>query len=155
MRVFVDTEFTDFIDCDLISIALVADDGREFYGERADYDQASCSEFVRAAVLSQLGQYPGRVFDRCTLRKALMEWLAQFDGESERLLCFDYFGDWELLCDLLGDPPSNWQAVNVIDLIDRRRLEDYFRAYGGRHHALADARASLYAMPETRATDND
>lgn len=59
MRLFVDTEFTDFIDCDLISIALVATDGREFYGERSDYDQASCSEFVRAAVLSQLGQYPG------------------------------------------------------------------------------------------------
>lgn len=30
MRVFVDTEFTDFIDCDLISMGLVADDGREF-----------------------------------------------------------------------------------------------------------------------------
>ncbi|SFJ84850.1 protein of unknown function [Paraburkholderia megapolitana] len=38
MRIFVDTEFTDFIDCDLISIALVADDGREFYAERNDFD---------------------------------------------------------------------------------------------------------------------
>ena len=56
MRVFVDTEFTDFIDCDLVSVALVADDGREFYGERSDFDRASCREFVRAAVLSQLGQ---------------------------------------------------------------------------------------------------
>lgn len=27
-NVYVDVEFTDFIDCDLISIALVADDGR-------------------------------------------------------------------------------------------------------------------------------
>ncbi len=36
MRVFVDCEFTDFIECELISLALVADDGREFYGERSD-----------------------------------------------------------------------------------------------------------------------
>ncbi|CAN7465581.1 hypothetical protein [Paraburkholderia hospita] len=155
MRVFVDTEFTDFIECDLISIALVADDGREFYGERSDYDQASCSEFVRAAVLSQLGQHPGRVFTRSALRAALVAWLVQFDGESERLLCFDYSGDWELLCDLLGGPPSDWQAVNVAGLIDRHRSEDYYRVHGGRHHALADAHANRYAMSETDAAGND
>ena len=49
-------EFSDFIECDLTSIALVADGGRDFYGERSDFDRASCREFVRAAVLSQLGQ---------------------------------------------------------------------------------------------------
>jgi hypothetical protein len=54
MRLFVDTEFTDFINCDLISIALAADDGREFYGERSDYDDASCTAFVREAVIAQL-----------------------------------------------------------------------------------------------------
>ncbi|CAB3809093.1 hypothetical protein LMG28614_06950 [Paraburkholderia ultramafica] len=47
MRVFVDTEFTDFIDCELVSIALVADDGREFYGERSDYDRARCPIIAR------------------------------------------------------------------------------------------------------------
>jgi len=67
MRVFVDTEFTDFIDCDLISVGLVAEDGREFYGERSDFDMRACSEFVRAAVLPQLGQHPGRVFTRDAL----------------------------------------------------------------------------------------
>ncbi|WP_288831193.1 3'-5' exoribonuclease [uncultured Paraburkholderia sp.] len=95
MRLFVDTEFTDFIDCDLVSIALVADDGREFYGERSDYDRASCNEFVRAAVLSQLGQYPDRVYTREALRAALVAWLDQFADESERVLCFDYGGDWD------------------------------------------------------------
>ncbi|MFM0478751.1 3'-5' exonuclease family protein [Paraburkholderia strydomiana] len=148
MRVFVDTEFTDFIDCDLVSIALVADDGREFYGERSDYDRASCSEFTRAAVLSQLGQHPERLFIRDTLRAALIEWLAGFDGEPERLLCFDYGGDWELLCDLLDGPPEGWQALNVAGLLDRHRSEAYYRAHGGRHHALVDARANRYAMDE-------
>ena len=146
MRVFVDTEFTDFIDCDLVSVALVADDGREFYGERSDYDRANCSEFTRAAVLSQLGQHPERVFTREALRTEVVAWLVGFDSEPERLLCFDYGGDWELLCDLLDGPPAGWQALNVAGLLDRQRSEAYYRAHGGRHHALADARANRYAM---------
>ena len=32
-----DTEFTDFVRPGLISIALVAENGREFYAERTDY----------------------------------------------------------------------------------------------------------------------
>jgi hypothetical protein len=147
MHVFVDCEFTDFINCDLVSIALVADDGREFYGERSDYDPASCSEFVRAAVLPQLGQHPERVFTREALRAALVAWLAQFDHEPERQLCFDWGGDWELLCDLLDGPPPGWQAFNVAGQLDRHRSEDYYRIHGGRHHALHDARANRYALP--------
>jgi hypothetical protein len=120
MRLFVDTECTQFIDCDLISIGVVADDGREFYGERSDYDDASCSEFVRAAVLSQLA------------------WLDEFAHEPVRLLCFDYSGDWELLCDLLDGPPAGWQACRIE--LDLARVEHYYRAHAGRHHALIDAR---------------
>jgi hypothetical protein len=148
MRVFVDTEFTDFIDCDLVSVALVADDGREFYGERSDFNLSSCGEFTRAAVLSQLGQHPDRVFTRKALQAALVAWLAGFDGEPERLLCFDYGGDWELLCDLLDGPPAGWQALNVAAQLDRQRSEAYYREHGGRHHALTDARANRYAMGE-------
>jgi hypothetical protein len=147
MRLFVDTEFTDFIDCDLISIALVADDGREFYGERSDYDDASCTAFVREAVIPQLGQYPGRVFTREALRAALLAWLAQFDSE-ERMLCFDYAGDWDLFVDLVGEVPDGWIACHIGYALDAERSERYFRQYGGRHHALCDARANRYAMPD-------
>ena len=51
MLIFLDTEFTAFMRPDLISIALVSEDGREFYAERTDYRQADCSDFVRATVL--------------------------------------------------------------------------------------------------------
>ncbi|CAD6531829.1 3'-5' exoribonuclease [Paraburkholderia hiiakae] len=149
MRIFVDCEFTDFLECELISIGFVADDGRVFYGECSEYDPASCNEFVRAAVLPQLGQHPGCVFTRETLRAALVAWLDQFDSESERLLCFDYGGDWDLLCELLDGPPPGWDAVNVAGLLDQRRCEDYYRANGGRHHAIADARAKRYAIVGT------
>jgi len=50
-RLFVDTEFTDFIDCELLSIGIVSEDGREFYGERSDVDLTRCSDFARVAVL--------------------------------------------------------------------------------------------------------
>lgn len=59
MLIFVDTEFTDFVQIDLISVALVADDGREFYAERTDYCRADCNDFVRAAVLPKLGRIDG------------------------------------------------------------------------------------------------
>lgn len=48
MLVFLDTEFTAFVRPDLISIALVAEDGREFYAERTDYYREDCSDFVKA-----------------------------------------------------------------------------------------------------------
>jgi hypothetical protein len=82
MHLLVDTEFTDFIDCDLISITLVADDGREFYGERSDYDDVSCTAFVREAVIPQLGRYPRRIFTREALRAALLAWMAQFESDQ-------------------------------------------------------------------------
>ena len=146
MRLYVDTEFTDFLDCDLISMALVAEDGREFYGERSDFDLQIRSEFVRAAVLPQLGQFPHRVFTREALRAELLAWLDQFAEEPERILCVDYAGDWELLLDLIGELPPGWVAQQVNAQLDPTRLETYYREHGGRHHALFDARANRYAM---------
>ena len=50
--IFVDTEFTDFINTELISIGLVTDDGNHyFYAELDDYNPKACSEFVRNVVL--------------------------------------------------------------------------------------------------------
>ena len=143
MRIFVDTEFTDFIDCDLISIALVADDGREFYAERNDFDQSACSAFVREAVLPQLGQYPERLFSRSDLHTALHDWLRQFGSGT---FCMDFNGDWDLLVDALDGVPDGWEAQLVWDQADKVRLESYFRQFGGRHHSLHDARALRYAV---------
>ena len=59
MLIFLDTEFTKFSYPDLISLALVAEDGREFYAERTDYRQNECSAFVQETVLPLLGRVPG------------------------------------------------------------------------------------------------
>ena len=51
MRLFVDTEFTDLLNCDLISIGAVSEDGKhEFYGERSDFDLSQYNEIGRAHV---------------------------------------------------------------------------------------------------------
>ncbi|WP_433704181.1 hypothetical protein [Paraburkholderia sacchari] len=149
MRVFVDCEFTDFIDCDLISIGLVADDGREFYGERSDYDGTACSVFVREAVLPQLGQQSDCVYSREGLRNALRAWLGQFGGE--RVVCVDFATDWDLMLDLLDGETNGWQAQLVP--VDQGRLEMYFAQHPGRHHALVDARAQRYAMQGASISD--
>ena len=47
MIVFLDTEYTDPIQIDLISIGMVSEDGRaEFYAERNDYRASDCNDFV-------------------------------------------------------------------------------------------------------------
>ena len=146
LRVFIDTEFTDFVVRDLISIALVAEDGREFYGENADYDRSACSEFVISVVVPQLGQLPNRVLPRETLRAELLTWLEQFRNESDPRLCFDYAGDWELLIGLLMELPAPWAAEQIHSNLNQERLDAYYRQYGARHHALHDARANRLAF---------
>ena len=48
LMVFLDCEFTDFIDCDLVAIGMVSEDGQHaFYAERNDYRRDWESDFVR------------------------------------------------------------------------------------------------------------
>ena len=57
MLIFLDTEFTDFpeSECDLISIGLVDENGREFYAESTQFRREACSDFVVDVVLPLLG----------------------------------------------------------------------------------------------------
>lgn len=150
MLVFLDTEFTDFVQMDLISVGLVAEDGREFYGERNDYMLETCSDFVRASVLPLMHKVPEARCSAAHLTHRLHQWFA---SHSEPItVVFDYASDWELLADALqgnGSQPlpqcieEKWllQYDVVRDPIFRQASQ---AAYGGNwqpHHALADARA--------------
>lgn len=150
MLIFLDTEFTDFVQIDLISIGLVSDDGREFYAERSDYCRSDCSGFVHAAVLPILGRIDGAVCTRTELTLRLRSW---FDSLPEpATLVFDYFSDLELLADaLLGDDfdklPANVGEKLMLgseivgDPAYQRALDRTFTRDWPRHHALVDARA--------------
>ena len=77
MLIFLDTEFTDFARPDLISLALVSEDGREFYAERTDYDPERCSEFVRETVLPLLDELAAAL-------RAAQEFIEQYDAATVR-----------------------------------------------------------------------
>lgn len=83
MLIFLDTEFTDFIDCELISIGMVSDGNHEFYAERTDYDRSLCSDFVREAVLPFLGKTPVASCSRAELSQRLWNWFATLPGKVQ------------------------------------------------------------------------
>lgn len=106
MLIFLDTEFSDFLLSDLISIALVSEDGREFYAERTDYNRNACSSFVHDTVIPLLGRVPGAACERPELSKRLHAW---FDALPEpATVVFDYSDDAVLLDKAFGGrPPPN------------------------------------------------
>lgn len=145
MLIFLDTEFTDFIDCELISIGMISEDGqREFYAERSDYQAQWCNQFVHAAVLPQLGKV-GPALDRAQLAVRLVEWFVTLP-HGVTVGC-DSFTNWELLVDALGDACP----TNLIGRHDLRESIDspifqhaavrYHEQGGPWHHPLRDARA--------------
>lgn len=146
-RYFLDTEFTDFDTPQLISLAIVGEDGREFYGESLDFAYPLCSDFVRQVVLPQLGQFPGRSMRVAQLRDELRTWLMAVPIKPMPVLCYDFQGDFELVGHLLGSPlPRGWKDENVALKIDAQRLKEYIAQHGGEHHALYDARANAFAF---------
>jgi hypothetical protein len=146
MLIFVDTEFTDFTNPELISIALVTDDGQhEFYAE-LPVDQQRCNTFVIETVLPQLGNIDGAQCDVNELAKRLGHWLGQFAARSP-VICFDFDGDWHLFCRALHCELPDWlQGKNVFTNLDPVAVQMYFIENGLRdHHALNDARANRHA----------
>lgn len=148
-RYFVDTEFTDFRleTRELISIAIVGEDGREFYGECSDFDRTCCNEFVREIVLPQLGNVPGRSMPLVMLREELHEWLQAVPTKPKPVLSYDSDCDYQLILHLLdGRLPRGWKHENVFLKIDANRFAEYISVNGGEHHALFDARANAFAF---------
>lgn len=145
MIVFLDTEFTDALDCDLISIGMISENGlHEIYLERNDYRSDWCNPFVQAAVLPQLGQI-GNCVNRQDLSNRLAEWLSSIPEEIT--IACDNYVDWELLIDCLGEVrPANLLAKREIlpvgdQIVFNHAVVEYHERNGGWHHALHDARA--------------
>lgn len=152
MLVFLDTEFTGFESPELISLALVGEDGREFYAERTDYDRNKCNDFVRETVLPLLGRVPGAACDGPQLTNRLRDWFERLPETAT--LIFDFEGDWLLLSDAwLGtahkQAPANVGEKLHLDIhtithpVFETALNRVFTQQWPPHHALADARALM------------
>jgi hypothetical protein len=116
MKVFFDTEFTGLHKgTSLISIGLVAEDGRSFYAENSEYDKSQLNNWLKDNVIantsylkdsgnselastSLYGFY--HVEGLSGIRADLADWLGQFDEVEIWSDCLAY--DWVLFCDIFG-----------------------------------------------------
>ncbi|MFS2113405.1 hypothetical protein [Herbaspirillum frisingense] len=150
LKIFIDTEFTDFIDCHLISLGMVAESGEEFYAE-VPYPDAACSSFVREAVIPLLGMLPNSKCEVKDLKEKVIDWFGLVRSKAEFLeICFDYQTDWDLLADAMDSCVPQWCLPRFIgrNINELLRYSFHKKNKLPEHHALYDARANLYAFRE-------
>jgi hypothetical protein len=183
MRYWFDTEFIeDGKTIDLISIGIVAEDGRELYAESREADLKRADQWVKDNVVVHLvhhghGEHVSADdFPSCPLRyrKTIAAMMIDFCdpekyGKPEFWAYYaDY--DWVALCRLFGrmiDLPKGWPMYcrDIKQEADRMeewiRVEDSRPSYKlrlpeqgkGEHHALADARWNREAWEYLRDLD--
>lgn len=152
VKIFIDTEFTDLVDMDLISIGLVMEDSRAFYAERNDFDVGLCNDFVHSQVLPLLRSPGAMVLSRQDLRNAVDAWLAPF-ADAEPLICYDHVVDWAQLWDLYDRQAPAWLGQrNIRANLDLDAWASFFKETGlAQHHALNDARANKAAYRKEKS----
>ena len=159
---FLDCEFTDLAQPQLLSLALVSLDGREWYAQwsldcaRGSALAGQANSFVQDTVLPQFETLPqSGARSWAEFGQGLVAFLESIG--TERLeVAYDFHADFDLLESLLrnGGLWATWQTrlepTHVGYLLgspdSERAMEkawhDSFMAQGlERHHALADARA--------------
>jgi hypothetical protein len=157
MRFFLDSEFyEDGKTIDLISIALLAEDGREFYAVNREAQLHRVSDWVRENVLPHLPPYGPKWEPRQVIARRLRDFINDSKGKPE---FWAYYGDydWVVFCQLFGtmkDLPRGWPmfcmdlkqlSVDVGSPKHPKQKKDV-------HNALADARwnRDLYAFLMTK-----
>jgi hypothetical protein len=173
MKYFLDTEFyEDGSTIDLISIAVVAEDGREFYACSTEARLDRVSPWVREHVLPQLPRYDDKMWiSRSTIAQRLDRFV--YTLSDPRLPMHDrgpqfwaYFADydWVALCQLFGTMmtlPQHFprhcmdlkQWAVQLGVNKDNVLSGWPKQEHGEHNALHDARwnAELYAFLEEKA----
>ncbi|QDD64288.1 hypothetical protein EJD96_08980 [Herbaspirillum seropedicae] len=151
INVFIDTEFTDFADPQLISIGMASETGEEFYAE-IPYDLQHCSEFVKETVLPMLGYASEAEMTKDDLREKIARWLRITRPRHGVLrICYDYQTDWDLFVEAMGGQIPTWCIGRLVaDRINELLRREYHQQNClPEHHALNDARANRYAFQES------
>jgi sugar/nucleoside kinase (ribokinase family) len=147
MNVFLDTEFTDFLDPRLISLGMASEYGEDFYAE-VPYPDHACSAFVKETIIPLLGKIPHSHFTFFNLRLEIIKWLEIVRRNKENVfICVDYQADWDLFCNALDYRVPSWCHYKLVtDEIVELMLFDFFKHSGlPEHHALYDAQANRHA----------
>jgi hypothetical protein len=146
--VFIDTEFTDFKNSQMISIGLVSETGAELYLETT-FPQNECSDFVKAVVWPLLWHTPDVTVTSLEIRDRLVTWLDSIRrGDEDITIMFDYITDWTLFGEALDYrlPPYISAACIGPNHFSKKVAKEWMEQQGlAEHHALYDARANMYA----------
>jgi len=139
MKFWFDTEFfEDGHIIELISIGIVAEDGRTYYAEVAGAEYiANKSDWLRENVQPHL---TGDTKYRSTIREEIVE----FVGENPEFWAYYASYDWVVLCQLFGrmiDLPKGWPMFvrDVKQLCVDCGNPNLPKQSGAEHSALADA----------------
>jgi hypothetical protein len=143
MRFWYDTEFLeDGRTIDLVSIGVVAEDGREYYAVSTEFDPARAVPWVREHVLPQL---PPQADPEWRPRERIKADLLDFLGPDPELWAWIGPYDHLVLVQLWGDmtalprhlPRYTREVKQLWEHLGRPPLPPQ---PGGNHHALDDAR---------------
>jgi hypothetical protein len=140
MRYFFDTEFIeDGKTIDLISIGIVAEDGRELYLISNEYDESKASDWVKENVLKHIDKSEG--ISRADIKAQIFA----FVGDKPEFWAYFADYDWIVMCQLFGrmiDLPEGWPMF-CMDLKQLHIMKARPRMPTPpteHHHALADAK---------------
>jgi hypothetical protein len=146
VRFFYDTEFIeDGVTIDLVSIGVVAEDGREYYAVSTEFDPSKAGSWVRENVLPKLPSPADRAWrSREQIRTELLDFLG---SPSNGIELWAWIGAYDhvALAQLWGAMPAMPRQLPRFTRDLRQRWEDVGKPHlppapANAHDALADAR---------------
>ena len=164
MRYFYDCEFIeDGRTIELVSVGVVAEDGREFYAVSTDFDPATAGPWVRRNVLPKLpNPSSGAWMSRTRLRDELYDFLTSPPTGGVEMWAWVGAYDHVAVCQLWGDmtalpaamPRYTRDVRQLWEMAGRPELppapDDAHDALADARHNLAKFRAVLAAAPHLR-----
>jgi hypothetical protein len=167
----IDTEFTDFINCDLLSLGAVSEDGNhEFYVEINDYTPEFRSQFVLDTIMPLMDSAKyGKSFNVAS--QHLTSWVNSLPAD-EIVVIVDYHKDAHFMQQMLQVRLLNkrvsyyYITPGFVNMLHERGISkspegeleamramvsktlEYFTIDPRQHHALVDAKANRYGWVE-------
>lgn len=148
MRYFIDTEFMEsgpYYPVTLLSIGIVAEDGRELYEISREADHHRANDWVSANVLPHLGDRPPQALNT-------IAWIIQQFVGDDKPEFWGYYADydWVVFCQIFGamiNLPKGWPMYcrdikQYADEVGNPKLPEQDST---EHNALNDARWNLKA----------
>jgi hypothetical protein len=179
MKYFLDTEFIETVGhIELISIGIVAEDGREYYAVHTEADLKNADQWVNDNVLAKMPEYNKGYHDLrkgggsdekygkksiVDIRKELHFWCGQENNVVEKCEFYGYFADydWVVFCWIFGrmiNLPKGFPMYcrDLKQMMDEKnnptiKQHSNYPTQEKEHNALEDARwnKKLYEFLQT------